>query len=146
MSKIFISGTAGFGTKVMTQLPSQILPLLDNIIANHDTVLVGDCQGVDSLVQFYFKEKQYKNVVVYCSGNICRYILDATWPVIHVSVPYGCRGRDFFAVKDKQMAEDADLGIAIWDGKSKGTKANIDNLHSMNKKTTVFRTDLNMFE
>ncbi len=145
MRKIFISGTAGFGTKTITTLPDQIKFLLDEIIHDGDMVLVGDCQGVDTLVQEYLKNAKCDRVVVYCSGKTCRNCL-GEWPIKTVLVPYGIRGRDFYAMKDKAMANDADLGIAIWDGKSVGTGNNIAYLKSMNKPVTIFRTDLNKFD
>lgn len=146
MKKVFISGTAGFGTTAITELPPQVISLLDEIIYNGDMVLVGDCHGVDTLVQAYLKATEYPKVIVFCSGRSCRNKLNRDWEEVHVAVPYGVRGREFYAAKDLVMADRADLGIAIWDGRSVGTGNNVTNLQNMNKPVTIFRTDLNKFE
>ena len=141
MSKVFISSTAGFGTKAITELPKTVIAELDKIMHRNDTILIGDCQGVDTLIQKYLLENGYENVVVYCSGNKCRNIFKL-WPIKKISVPAGVTGRAFFAVKDRAMAYDADYGIAIWDGKSLGTFDNIANMRSQNKTISIYRTDL----
>lgn len=147
MSKVFISGTAGFGTgKKLTSLPQPVMDMLTKSIYDGDEILVGDCQGVDTLVQEVLKRAKYPNVTVYCSGSTCRNVLDSSWSVKHIQVPRGYTGRAFYAVKDNAMAIAADSGIAIWDGKSVGTGNNIKNLTFRGKTVTVFRTDLNEIE
>lgn len=142
MSKVFISGTAGFGTKAITELPETIKNELNGIIGRNDTILIGDCQGIDTLVQEYLLVNAYKNVVVYCSGTRCRNILNPRWTIKRIPVPAGVTGCAFFAVKDKTMANDADYGLAVWDGKSLGTGNNIANMRSQNKTIKIYRTDL----
>lgn len=145
--KIFISGTAGFGTdKIITTLPESVKNFIDSCITQKYHILIGDCQGIDTLVQEYINEHDYENVTVYCSGSRCRNIINTAWNISYVRVPYGVRGREFFAVKDKAMARDADTALAIWDGKSKGTGSNIENMKMQNKPVTIFRTDKNVFE
>lgn len=46
MSKVFISGTAGFGTKAITALPKAVKNTLDEIMVRNDTVLIGDCKVI----------------------------------------------------------------------------------------------------
>lgn len=63
--KIFISGTAGFGgrfKKTLFDLPTDVKALIDSYIAENAEILVGDCIGVDLLVQKYLVSKNYKNV------------------------------------------------------------------------------------
>lgn len=50
------------------------------------------------------------------------------------------KGFGYYAAKDVKMAEVADYGFMIWNGKSKGTLNNIINLISRNKKTLVYFT------
>lgn len=142
MSKVFISGTAGFGTKAIIALPKVVKNTLDEIMVRNDTVLIGDCQGIDTLVQKYLLVNGYKNVVIYCSGSRCRNILNPLWTIKRIPVPAGITGRAFFAVKDKAMANDANYGVAIWDGKSIGTGNNITNMRLQNKAISIYRTDL----
>lgn len=146
MNNIFISGTAGFGTKAITSLPQSVTQYLDACIDQNYQILIGDCIGIDSLVQEYINKRGYNNIIVYCSGSNCRNIANPNWRVKHVNVPYGVRGRDFFAAKDKAMAQDADYALAIWDGKSKGTGTNIDNMKAQNKTVIIYRTDKAYFE
>lgn len=144
--KIFISGTAGFGRQTMTKLPDNVIEFLHDIMKNNYDILIGDCQGVDTLVQKILSENNYKNVTVYCSGSKCRNIIDTSWKTKNIFVPKGTTGRAFFAVKDNAMAKDADCALAIWDGKSQGTGTNIRNMRDRNKPVTIYRTDLNIFE
>lgn len=66
----------------------------------NDTVLLGDTNGMDRAIQQFF------------SGiNTGMYL----------SMPVRVKGFDFYAAKDKTMAENADHGFMIWNGKSKGT-------------------------
>lgn len=142
MEKVFISGTAGFGAKAITALPNGVEIELDKIMKWHKHVLIGDCQGIDTLVQSYLLVHGYENVTVYCSGTRCRNILNPRWNIKRIAVPVDVTGRAFFAVKDKAMADDADYGLAIWDGKSVGTRNNIRNLKAQHKDVIVYRTDL----
>ena len=38
------------------------------------------------------------------------------------------------------------IALAIWDGKSKGTEANITNMKAQNKTVIIYRTDKAYFE
>ena len=139
---IFISGTAGFGSaKKITKLPSIVITKLNIMIEKGYNILIGDCQGIDTLVQEYLYTKGYENVTVYCSGSRCRNLVNTAWNVKHVIVPTGLTGRAFFGYKDEIMAQDADGGLAIWDGESAGTGKNIDNLSRAGKYVLIYRTD-----
>lgn len=145
--KMFISGTAGFGTnKTLTELPESVKYFINSYIEQNYDILVGDCMGIDTLVQQYLNNIGYSNVCVYCSGSRCRNIINPEWNVLHVNVPSGVHGRDFFAIKDTAMVNDADCALAIWDGKSKGTGVNISNMRAQNKPVTIFRIDKDYFE
>jgi hypothetical protein len=62
--QIFISGSISFKSLYL-----QVINLLDSIMANGQTVLIGDAFGVDKLVQIYLFERKYQSVVVYYAGN-----------------------------------------------------------------------------
>lgn len=145
--KMFVSGTAGFDTcKALTELPESVKNFIDQCVEQRYQILVGDCEGIDTLVQQHLNNIGYNNIRVYCSGKNCRNIINPAWTVLHISAPCGVNGRDFFAVKDAAMARDADFAFAIWDGKSKDTDTNIANMKAQNKPVTIFRTDKNCFE
>jgi adenine-specific DNA-methyltransferase len=112
MTKIvFISGS-----RSVKELPQSALNSLDKIIELGFKVILGDCYGVDTLVQKYLKSKNYTKVTVYHIGNYPRFNLG--FKTVKVD---GIRQVD----KDIEMSKKAHYGLAIWDGKSKGTLANI---------------------
>lgn len=120
--KIFIAGS-----KSIHYLSDDTIQELNKIIHYVDTVLIGDCRGADAAVQEYFADSGYKNVTVYVSGNTVRNNIGG-WKVQHIPVSPEIKGFDFFIQKDIAMAIDADCGLMLWDGKSKGTKRNIEQL------------------
>lgn len=138
--KIFISGSAGFGNKsTLDTLPNNVKTVLDDIIAKKHKILIGDCQGIDTLVQSYLKKNNYKNVEIYFS-KYCRNCIDPDWTKHNIPVG-NAYGRAMHGIKDLQMAKDADAAIALWNNESKGTEQNIKNMQNQNKP--VFIYDIN---
>jgi hypothetical protein len=117
---VFISGS-----RSIKSLPFQAVSSLEIIIAEGFTVLVGDCFGVDVLVQNYFAARAYTNVIVCHIGDSPRN--NRGFETHHVP---GTRQTD----KDEYMGRTANFGLAIWDGVSRGTAKNIDRV-----KTKVIR-------
>lgn len=107
--KVFVSGSRGF-----RELPAAAKASLDKIKELGFTVLVGDCHGVDALVQAYLVG--YGEVVVFHIGERPRTNLG--FDMVRVA---GHRQAD----KDAAMAARADYGLAVWDGRSPGTARNI---------------------
>jgi len=132
MIKVFIGGS-----RKITKLSSSIATRIDNIIACNFAILVGDANGVDQCVQKYLAEKQYENVLVFHSGNACRNNI-GKWKTKAVSAGANKKGFEFYAVKDLQMAREADYGFMVWDGRSRGTLNNILNLLGRRKNVLVF--------
>ena len=66
-------------------------------------VLVGDAKGVDSLVQKYLQKRNYENVWVYYAGNQIRNNF-GHWPENQVVSKNNEKGREFYTLKDIQMA------------------------------------------
>ena len=118
------------GSRTIQQLPQAAIDSIDRIVDLKFAIVIGDAPGIDSLVLDYLWEvKRYNSryVRVYYAlfnGNgRPRYRRGYT--------AIGIRGD--YTMRDKQMCYLADYGLAIWDGRSKGTKANIDRI----KKTRV---------
>lgn len=129
---VFIAGPRAINT-----LDKNVSCRLDSIIANKLSVLVGDANGVDRSVQQYLKGKNYEDVRVFaCEGKARNNI--GGWPVIGVNACSKKKDFEFYAAKDKKMAETADCGFMIWNGKSKGTLNNIINMINYNKKVVVY--------
>ena len=106
------------GSRSVKSLNSEAIARIDTIINLGAEIVVGDCYGVDTLVQRYLASKNYTNVTVYHIGSKPRNNCGA-FSTVRVE---SSRQVD----KDKAMCAIADYGLAIWDGESRGTKANID--------------------
>ena len=132
--KVFIAGARAIST-----LEEPVENRLRGLYNKNYSVLVGDANGVDVAVQRYFSKLNYSNVTVYASNGKARNNI-GNWQVETVSVPSNIKGFDFYAVKDKAMADNADYGFMIWNGESRGTLNNIINLLNDNKKSLVYFT------
>jgi hypothetical protein len=82
-------------------------------------ILVGDASGADKAVQRYVADKPYPNVLVHCMKDHCRNNV-GNWPTREVAGPRGAKGFEYYSLKDRAMAEAAEYGLMLWDGKSKG--------------------------
>jgi hypothetical protein len=100
-------------------------------------ILVGDANGADKAVQSYLAEKAYLHVLVHCMEGHCRNNV-GHWPAHEVPAPKGARGFDFYSAKDRVMADAAEYGLMLWDGKSKGTINNVVNLARDGKPVVVY--------
>src|SRR5438045_8113469 len=116
LETIFVSGSMSFKT-----LPDSARERLDQHITNGSHFLVGDAPGVDTLVQQYLSNLHYTNVTVCHIGNVPR--INFGFQTHRVE---GNQQSD----KDNHMALVADRGLAIWDGRSRGTKENIARLQT----------------
>lgn len=138
MKKIFIGGSRAVSW-LDSKSRAQIEFRLQRVIADGDRVLVGDAKGVDSSVQNFFREKYYDKVTVYCMDENCRSKnIGDDWEIKHIPSNGTPKGFAYFAMKDKQMSDDADYGFMIWDGKSKGTLNNLKNLVNGGKSAEVY--------
>ena len=130
--KVFVAGA-----RAITHLDDNVKQRLSNMILNNIFVLLGDANGVDKAVQQFFHMAYYTDVMVYAmKGNPRNNI--GNWKVKEIQPNGNSTGFDYYATKDLKMAEDADYGFMIWNGKSKGTLNNIITLISQNKKILVY--------
>ena len=127
MPTVLISGSRHVATR--TALPQEITVSLDRIMALGFDIVIGDAPGIDSQVQWYLKHKSYQKVTVYYAvfGKHTKPRNNYGFPSIPINGSYSQR--------DKAMCAIADYGLAIWNGHSKGTLANIQRV----PKTRVFR-------
>lgn len=130
--KVFVSGSIS-----IKSLPQIAIEKLNRIMEQNLTIIIGDANGIDSLVQKYLSENSYSNVNVYCAGNYIRNNF-ANWPTVYVP-SMNLTGRALYTLKDKEMAKEADFGMMIWDGQSKGTKANINEMTKLGKHFYVIQ-------
>ena len=125
--KVFISGSISKKT-----LSKNAIAYLEEIVERNRTILIGDAYGVDRAVQQYLFERDYQNVTVYFSGEKPRNNI-GNWQTRQILNPENLTGRSRYQIKDRAMAEDCDCGIMFWDGRSKGTQANIDYMEELGK-------------
>jgi hypothetical protein len=111
---------------------------VNNILDKGFTVIVGDANGVDKAVQQYLSSKNYGNVVVFCMEDGCRNNVGG-WPTRTIRTSErGRRGFAYYSTKDRAMAEEADYGLMLWDGSSRGTLTNIVHLVREGKTVVVY--------
>lgn len=132
MTTIFIGGSRN-----VSRLPAEIKKRLQNVVTSGHHVIVGDANGADKAVQRYLHEAGYEKVTVYCSGNKPRNNLGG-WTTRAVLPAKEIKGFQFYAAKDREMAQQADFGLMIWDGKSLGTILNILRLVRVGKMSVLF--------
>jgi hypothetical protein len=132
MTKVFIAGS-----RQITRLPPEVKTRVDTMIEKGFQILVGDANGADKAVQSYLAEKAYPHVVVHCMERHCRNNV-GHWPMHEVPAPKSARGFDFYSAKDRVMADAAEYGLMLWDGKSKGTINNVVNLSRGGKPVVVY--------
>lgn len=132
MKSVFIAGS-----RAVSKLNPLIRERLDNIMKQNLLVLVGDANGADKAVQRYLAKSQYRHVVVYCMDS-CRNNL-GVWPTRNHRAEVNARhDRHYYGLKDLAMSQDADCGLMLWDGISKGTLTNVFNLLNADKKLLLY--------
>ena len=131
MSTVFIGGS-----RRIARLNDVIRARLDNIVERGLRVVIGDANGSDRAVQAYLAQRGHRDIVVYCMAGTCRNNL-GDWNVQSVEAS-GQRGLDYYALKDAEMAGNADCGFMIWNGKSKGTLLNVQRLLETGKPVVVY--------
>jgi len=130
--KVFIGGS-----RKISRLNEQLKQRLDRIVLKELRVLLGDANGADKAVQAYFAERSYRNVQIFCSAGNCRNNL-GPWEVKSVVPPHSRRDFEFFTAKDAVMAQEADVGLMLWDGQSSGTVVNAARLIAAGKPVVIY--------
>lgn len=121
--KLFVSGSRYFkGGKEMIR--KELIVLKDKV-----GVLVGDCYGVDLLVQQICKEEGIECFVFHIGNRARNNVGFKTYKVV------GNRYTD----KDVMMSKICDGALVFWNGISKGSKANIDRVTAMRKPVKVIK-------
>jgi hypothetical protein len=132
-SKVFIAGS-----RRLSRLDADVWRRIDNIIEKGLTVLIGDANGVDKAVQQYLVSRDYGNVTVFCMEGGCRNNV-GNWGTRTIAAAVQSR-HDFahFSTKDREMVREADYGLMLWDGRSRGTLTSIIDLVRKSKPAVVY--------
>jgi hypothetical protein len=120
MSKVFISGSIS-----LKKLPRCIEDSIDKIIQKNMEILIGDADGIDTLVQKYCNRLDYNTVTVYSIYASPRYKLKK-FGSKYIAVKGDIKKeRERQKFKDAAMTKDSEYSLIIWDEKSKGSYNNI---------------------
>ena len=128
--KVFIGGS-----KNIIKLDETVRQKLDELISENAEILIGDCHGADTMVQYYLHINNYERVTIYATDGNARASC-GNWPVVNVP-SHGEKGYEYYQLKDIRMAEDADEALMIWNGKSRGTKNTIETARKMKIATLI---------
>jgi hypothetical protein len=99
-----------------------VLDAINECNFNIQAVVSGGAKGVDALGERYAE-----------SADVPLHIFEADWET---------HGRAAGPIRNRKMAENADALIAIWDGKSRGTKNMIETATKKGLLVFVKRTDV----
>lgn len=131
MTTVFLGGS-----RAVSRLNDAIREQLDNLIRKNCSILVGDANGADNALQSYFAQKHYSNVVVFSMGAPRNNV--GQWENRRLSSERKARDAEYFATKDRAMAQEARCGLMLWDGVSRGTLNNVCELMSSGKPTLLY--------
>jgi hypothetical protein len=132
MTTVFLSGSRKIG-----RIGNEVRSRLENMVQKGLTIVTGDANGADKVMQSYLHELGYSDVTVYFVGAAPRNNV-GNWPTRNVMVDAKLQGREFYAQKDREMAGVADLGFVLWDGKSSGSVQNMLWLLAQKKAVVVY--------
>jgi hypothetical protein len=132
MTKVFLGGS-----RHVSRLNDDVRARIDVMIEKELPIVIGDANGADKAMQAYLNNQGYRNVQVFCSGGRCRNNL-GEWDVRAVPTETREASFDFYSAKDQAMAQEATVGLMVWDGKSVGTLCNVFRLLSQRKKAAVY--------
>ena len=132
-SKVFIAGS-----RRLSRLGVDVWRRIDNIMEKGFTVLIGDANGVDKAVQQYLVSRDYGNVMVFCMEGRCRNNA-GDWATRTIASADPSR-HDFahYSTKDREMVREADYGLMLWDGRSRGTLTSTIDLIRKGKPVVVY--------
>jgi len=138
--KVFISGSIS-----IKEIPEIVKDSIRKIIENKFEILVGDADGIDTLIQRYCNNLKYTSVTVYSVYSIPRFKIDR-FDSKYIPIKENLKKeRERQQVKDEAMTLDSEYSLIVWDGKSKGSYRNILRAIEHGKKTKVYLSHENDF-
>jgi len=133
VKKVFISGSIS-----IKKLPNCVKESISKIVAQNMQILVGDADGIDTIVQNYCKSLGHSKVTVYSIYSMARYKAEGFDFKYIVPSTSSKKERERQSEKDAAMTDDSDFSLIIWDGKSKGSYKNILRALDQEKKAKVY--------
>lgn len=132
MKRVFLGGS-----RRVCRLNDAIRKRLEEIVRREMEVVVGDANGADKALQRQLADWKYPDVVVYHVGARPRNN-EGGWPTTRIATGSVVKGFEFYAAKDRAMASEAECGLMLWDGESRGTITNVENLVRAGKPVAVY--------
>jgi hypothetical protein len=126
--KLLLMGSSAFKAK---ELPVEVKKRIDYAIKHNITIVVGEAHGACRLFQDYLAQKGYGNVIVGHAKSI-RYNA-GNWR----DKQYGQNLRE----REKNMIEECDATIIIWQDKSSVIAENLERLKKAKKPTFLYEYD-----
>ncbi len=124
------------GSQTLNALTVEVKNKLVDFMNLGHKFVIGDCKGADLEMQKFLTENDYKNVVIYYSGDRARVNI-GDWEEKKICANKFDKGYELYKRKDEQMAADADEGFMILNGETRGTMANIERLAALKKDCLV---------
>lgn len=112
------------GTRKIELLPGEVGDLVLEFISLGNSFLVGDAPGSDRAFQRFLAAHKVENVTVYSSAQSVRNNIGG-WPTQFIDSGLKAKTNAMHAAKDREMANICHMSVAIWDGQSAGTLANV---------------------
>lgn len=132
MPTVFIAGSIK-----IKRLHPDFVERLATIVRKKLDVIVGDANGADTSIQNELHQRNFENVVVYCTDEKPRNNV-GQWRINRVQSNAEPGTRAYFTAKDLEMAKAADYGLMLWDSASTGTLSNVIQLLKRGKKSVVY--------
>lgn len=137
---VFISGSIA-----IKKLPNCVKASIDTICKGGLEILVGDANGIDSMVQDYCKKIGYNSVVVYSIYQSPRYKASGFKSKFVNVQSDSKKERERQKEKDAAMTLESDYSLVVWDGVSKGSYANINRALENDKKVKVYLKEVDSY-
>ena len=138
--RVFISGSI-----TIKRLPDCVKSSIDAISKRNIEILVGDADGIDTMVQDYCKKIGYSSVVVYSIYQSPRYKASGFKSKYIEVTSESKKERERQKEKDAAMTVESSYSLVVWDGFSKGSYANINRALENKKKVKVYLKEVDSY-
>lgn len=137
--KVYISGTKYFvpGTWREGVPPETFATAIDEIVEKGEEIIVCDFYGVDTVVQEYLQDKEYKNVTIYVVGKKTRKNV-GNWKEKHIIPSDNATKFRYCVDRELSIVENADYGIIAWNGCDRESYVDMINLVYLGKKCRLY--------
>lgn len=125
------------GSRHLEFIPGELKERVSEWIESSTEFLVGDAPGTDRAFQALLRLSNYSAVTVFTSSETARNNL-GKWLVSRVDSGLKSKGNAVHAFKDREMCNQADAGLMIWDCKSAGTLSNLIDLVQQDKQCYIW--------